>query len=105
MFKKYIEKVVTSIIEDFIGKKPKQNSYNYMMAWADSFSLYFGGGKEEDESKGTGLFKKLSVLEDKIDAIEKFLKIEYKVEEEKFEGYKTVKKTKATKVATNKKNK
>jgi len=79
--KKYLKNKIIEIIEEFVGKK-KITYYDF---WSGSL---------KDKSIGTGIFKNIDKLEDKVEALEEFLNIEYKVEEKKFSGYRLVKKEK-----------
>jgi len=89
--KKYLKNKIIEIIQEFVGEKPINNFYD---SWSISFDKLFSSDEPEDKSKGTGIFKDIYKLEDKVKALEEFLNIEYKIEEKKFSGYRLIKKEK-----------
>lgn len=102
IFKKWldnkIEKIVSEKLTAKIGKEP-QKSFSFS-GFYDSF-LYSGTfgslSNKEDKSKGTGIYKDIEIMKEKISALEKLLKVEYKKEEKTFEGYKPIKEKKNAK--------
>ena len=87
----WIIEIVKKEIESTIGK-PNQNDtdfsfYEMIREQMYAFS-YYAPGKRPDEKAATGLFAKLDKQKTRIDALEKFLGVEYVNEEKKFTGYK-----------------
>ena len=83
----YINKLIDSKIENYIGKEHKESkSFSSIFdrvfygVWSDSFP--------EEKDGSTGLFKRIEKLEEKVYALEKLLKVKYVNEEKKFSGYK-----------------
>ena len=86
--KKYLKNKILEIIKEFVGDKPARSSFSFFAA---SYEDFFGPTLKTDYSNGTGIFRDISYLENRVKELEKFLNIEYKIEEKKFSGYKTIK--------------
>lgn len=82
-FKKEVREEIKKLRDEIFAKEPSEPAMFYWTASTLSPYLY----------TTTTQAKKIP-LEQKLQAIEKFLGIEYKKEEQKFEGYKPIKKKK-----------
>jgi hypothetical protein len=92
--KNWVEKIVVEKISEVVGKKPKYSNSYFGLINRMLLQTITGSTSCDDEKEGTGIFRDIDRLEDKVAALEKHLGIAYKEETKEFKGYKSVKKSK-----------
>lgn len=84
----YINKLVDNKIESHVGKRHQKSENYYTLMDKAIYNIWNSSFSANEKEGSTGLFKRIEKLEEKVDALEKLLKIKYVHEEKKFSGYK-----------------
>jgi len=95
-FDRYINKIVSEIIEENVGKKVNKDRNIYDL-WSESVNRIFMYQWGEQEETSTGIYARLEKLEEHLSSLEKHLGVEFYKDKKEVTGFKSIKKSKKNK--------